>query len=570
MDYQSTCDGCGADLPAPDAKGFVTCPSCGRVTKVEVDPPEPTVAPGDIVIHTGWSGASPGAMPPLGTPTDTTSELASAATKAGVGCGVTGAIIAVVVFLFVGGIILAVSRAGDSAKKAFSSANTDVAGAPVAVGNTITLDGSVDTIVGYPDPSDLTVVVQDSSGDKTNRYLDRVKAGPGGFKRVWRSPALGRDAYRADTANDGKQLYAAIGKTLYAFDFATGKEVWKTTLRDSLSSCDGCIAVVEGKLIIRTQDGYLTGFAPGSPKAIWSRRLDSTSGAVASTGGHYYVSDSVNGNTSLSRVHAIDPATGDDRRSFAPSCPAGSDGGGPVTMSDQDRPYAVPGSKDLVMAFGFGDGCVVRWNPLTGRQAWTLRATGASEFQRDATLVTAKDMVVETEGGELVHVNMASGEGKELAFPTDETAKPWKILGRVLLAKSETSRGSTKGGLIAWNLDSTTRLWDITIPGGAQASSDEQESNALFDDQPRFAVTASGSQGHVFIFSGQKPTLTTYSLDLTTGNLGAPADGELKTPDGGTPSLTLEAAGTNWIIVSVDTVTELIPNRGTGIETYPN
>ncbi len=231
--------------------------------------------------------------------------------------------------------------------------------------------------------------------------------------------------------------------------------------------------------------------------------------------------------------------------------------------------YAIAGSKDLVTDFGFGDGCVVRWNPSSSKVIFTLRVDGASSFDEDETVVGTQDMVLGTSSNAMIAVNLATGEGKELKGALDQQAAPAAIIGRTLLATTTTTRGTTKGGIAAWNLDTAQRIWGVASPKGAQPVSGVGESDALFDGSPRSILVVDGGNAHLLVFAGDR-SLSSQTIDLRSGDLGTPTTATIKTSSGGTPSMTVESVGRSRVIVSMDSLLESISIDGRDIHTFPS
>lgn len=124
-------------------------------------------------------------------------------------------------------------------------------------------------------------------------------------------------------------------------------------------------------LVVRSRDAYLTSFAAGSPEAVWRRRLSATDARSMSVGGRLLVIDDSAGAPGAT-VRTVDPITGQDQGGFGPEC---VDLGGAlaVRLAPSDSVLAVPGTSDLVAAFGFGEGCVVRWDPDSGAVRFAVR-----------------------------------------------------------------------------------------------------------------------------------------------------------------------------------------------------
>ena len=125
-------------------------------------------------------------------------------------------------------------------------------------------------------------VVQTYEDSDTVRRIARLGFSDTASTVKWSSEPLGRDAYRAEIAVVGDTLFAGVEDQLLALDAATGATRWKTTMRDKVTvGCAGCFAAVQGRLVVRTTDAYVTGYGTASNEILWSRRLNSPGGSIS-------------------------------------------------------------------------------------------------------------------------------------------------------------------------------------------------------------------------------------------------------------------------------------------------
>ncbi|WP_421121851.1 PQQ-binding-like beta-propeller repeat protein [Aquihabitans daechungensis] len=391
---------------------------------------------------------------------------------------------------------------------------------------------------------------------------------------AWRSEALADDAYRAEVALVGDTLFAGVDDQVYALDPATGTTKWKTTLRDKLSpGCDRCFEGVRGRLVVRTTDAYVTAYGTRSSESLWEKRLTSTSGSMSVVGDRLFVVDDPEDPQNLTPVAMVDPANGRTIRSTTPRCPPSESTPWDLEMSPGDEVLPVPGSQDVMAAFGFGDGCIARWDPSTSAMTWTSRLTGLGHLDSDTIVVGRKDLVLGGSGGPLITVFLPNGKARVLEAPGDVTAQPSHIVGRQLLALTVTTRGTPKGGLASWDLATGTRSWANASLGTAQpvSSGSGRTSDALFDGTPRSLLVPVGEGVNVFVFEGTQRTFTVSPLDLATGELGTEVRRAfLSRYDSGTPSLTVEGRTADRLVVSIDNLLQTIPVSGRGdLASYP-
>lgn len=598
MAESGVCATCGASLPGADALGLITCPGCGGVTKLAGSSPSLDVAdasapgpdPGTPVMPPlqGWPAppvaapapggqwaAPPGVAgaPPSAPPTTpprakgkSRSPKDSDAAKTGrrIGCAIAP-FVGVAIF---GAIIFGAVRSCDvdSVTSSFKEFAFD--------SSQLTLSGSGTVLPATGDRADVVMVLQDTEDSETTRHVARISFTGDQSKLEWQSEALGDDTYRAEVALVADTLFAGVDDQVYALDPATGKTKWTATLRDKLSpGCDRCFASVGGRLVVRTTDAYVTAYGTRSSESLWERRLNSTSGSMSVAGGRLFIVDDPEDSEAITPVAMVDPASGRSIRTTAPRCPKSGETPWELEMSAGDEVLPVPGSRDVMAAFGFGDGCVVRWDPATGVQKWTSRLNGMSGPGSDKAVVGSQDLVLGGSGGPLVTVYLPNGKARELETPGDLTAQPSQIVGRQLVALTVTTRGTPKGGLAAWDLATGERTWANASLGTAQPVSNgsSHSSDALFDGTPRSLLVPVGKGLNVFVFEGTERTFTVAPIDLATGELGPEVRRAFLTRyDSGTPSLTIEGRSADRLVVSIDNLLQTIPVSGRGaLASYP-
>jgi hypothetical protein len=205
---------------------------------------------------------------------------------------------------------------------------------------------------------------------------------------------------------------------------------------------------------------------------------------------------------------------------------------------------------------------VVRWESVSGTVRWTLGITGNFSSSDSPPLISDRDLVLGSSGS-IVHVDLASGRGAELEQVPDAAAEPHSLSGRTLIGQTTATRGTSKGGVAAWDLTTNKRLWSVPLPKGAQPASTGPwaSSDALFDGSPRSVLVTGGSSAQVVTFFGEDRVVDTQSLDLATGELGRPVRRTYlsRFSTSGTPSLTVEDISPDRLVISVDSLLEIVP-----------
>jgi outer membrane protein assembly factor BamB len=548
------CESCGTNLPVPGADGYRTCPSCGRVDRVEPDPePEPE-RPGRTE-PSDWM--PPGASSTTVITTTTTVQASKVAGGFKAGCVVTLVVMALAIAIGV--------KSCDTATKAIKKA---VAGPD----NTYPLSGNAVVVPGEGSMTEVITYAQDNKAQ--TRSVRRVQFDATGSKELWRSEPFGKDAYGVTLAVDGDTVYAAANDQLRALNRVTGKERWRATLTDAVdTNCHGtCFEVLAHRLVVRTKDAYLYGFSPRSAEPVWSQRLNSTSAGASVAGGSLLVVDDPADSGGYTVVTTLNPVTGGVVRRITPLCLA-SGGSYPIEMNAGDPVRTVPGSTDLLAVFGFGYSCAVRWDPATSKARWSVELPDLSSVDQDLTFLTATHAIVKA-SSDTVRIDLADGRVSGLDLPADTQAVPRTVVQGTVVADTTTTRGSSRGGLLGWDLRTGKVLWSERLPGGSQpvSTGSSRSSDALFDGSPRSLLVAGGGKLQLVTFVGTDRTMAVRAVDPRTGDLGEARVRRFSTRyDSGTPSLTVEVVTPSYLLVSVDSLLERIPLTGSGdIVTWPD
>lgn len=563
MADDSVCSRCGAMLPLPDLAGFSTCLHCGHATRRE---PAEIAAEQDADRKATAGQTTVSVTFSAGTDATTTFDsgakaYAQAAQKkrskrgAGAAVGVFGCLVPI---LIVSGIVAAVIFGLTKAETGPFSNRSDLF---PSSGSALVLPGEASG------SDDVVLVANDNSGGDTERVLVRVRLGADGGDEVWKSDPLPGDVYTAPLATDGEHLYAAVGDEVWNLDLETGEQVWRATVSDRIgTSCRSCFTVVAGTLVVRTDDATVVGFLPGSAEPRWTRRLTSPSGSVSAVGDWVVVVDDGETAGDPTQAITIDPRTGNVQKVVIPGCPESEVLPFGVELSSSDTVLAVPGTTDAVARFGHGYGCIARWELTSGTPRWSVELTSGEAFTDPEPLLTATDLVETLADGSLLHVDLATGRNRAMDPLPDRESAPRAIIDGTLLAETTTTRGTTRGGLAAWDVATGQRRWDLPLPDGAQPfdTSYDATAAALFDGQSRTLLVTTTATPQLLTFEGKGHTVRQQGLDVATGELGEARTRTFPTRyDSSTPSVSIDAVDGRRVLFSVDSVLDRLPLDGT-------
>ncbi|MEZ5183571.1 MAG: PQQ-binding-like beta-propeller repeat protein [Acidimicrobiales bacterium] len=407
-----------------------------------------------------------------------------------------------------------------------------------------------------------------------DRQRARPPPGAGPLHRERLRAALGerprrRRRVRRGVGARGRHALRRLRRRALALDPDTGEERWTTDLHDKVTSgCSSCFAAVGDRLVVRTTDAYVTAYGEASGEPLWSKRLRSTVGSMSVASGRLFVVDDPEVAQYLTQVLQLDPDTGQVVHAISPSCVGEEQASWLTEASPGDRVFGVPGSDDVVMAFGFGDGCVVRWEPDAGAVRWATLVPDVSTLSRGQVLVGDDDLVAGTSNDDILAVALDDGTARRLAPPPDTSVDPLAVVGRTLVGASATSRGTPRRGLVGWDLATGERRWAERLEGDPEPTSSDPEwatSDALFEGSPRLLLQPTADGVDVVVFEGEQRTFSVAPLDLADGSMGAEVRrGLLTRYESGTVSLTVEHVSPERIVVSVDNALQALPSGGRG------
>lgn len=219
-----------------------------------------------------------------------------------------------------------------------------------------------------------------------------IESEGGELRQVWSSGVPGEARIVGSAGADGDRFYAVRGRSLYAFDAATGETAWSARVSNECAP-----PVVAGGRVFCPTD-QLHAFDAETGRVLWTATPDSTLLFVkgAADASRVYAG-------SLSAVYAYDAATGALvwKRSLQADDWTGTG----------NRSVVVDGGTLLAATEGlygengfFSVSAVVALDAATGRDLWRFQDGDGTENQKIGGLTVTPDIVLfsDPEGGEQV------------------------------------------------------------------------------------------------------------------------------------------------------------------------
>ncbi|HYI62381.1 MAG TPA: PQQ-binding-like beta-propeller repeat protein [Acidimicrobiales bacterium] len=525
MSRPSSCNRCGGSLPPPDDDDNIVCPGCGLFHHVgdsgpglpppPPSPPPPTPLGGPGAAAPGGpfgAGAAVGAgvptFGPTAPPAAGTTPTPGRRRRRGPGLGCLLALVILAATLVPIG--FAVYQAGRAVSRA-GGGDTDLE-LTVTTGDSEVVTGAggrPTEVVGLAQPV--------GSGD---RVVARVAIDG---EVAWTAPVVPADVYSAQFRVTDDLVLASLGAEVVALDRATGASRWRASASDEVDPrCRHCFAVLGDTLVVLGRDATVTALDVADGSGRWSRRLESPRGSTHVVGGTLLVVDQVDlsGPASLA---VTDPATGEVGGRITPSCP---DPAYPAELAQviafqPDSPVIpVPGSDDVVLAFGSTTTCVQRWTLPDPRMRWSRAAELGSGLTDPTTTADGTDLVI-SDSSALVHVGLSEGSMTALPLPRDTApAGPAVLAGGRLVTAVTSSRGTARLSLLAFDLRRGEALWDRALPRGVEAFdlSPDRSTETLFAGDARFLLAPAGADDVALVtLASPGQRLTVEHVAVATG-----------------------------------------------------
>lgn len=306
---------------------------------------------------------------------------------------------------------------------------------------------------------DLLAYVSD--GDR----LDLVLLDGVSRQARWRVPALSKEANQGQTLVWEDVLFATDQEQLRALSLRDGSVIWQTSLvAEPMSPCEGCFALLGGRLLVLQKDGSLQAFDPRGGQLAWSRRLPGQTRHLPVLDGLPAVLVPAQGREA-GRIELLDPASGEPSRVLTPRC--GSDRREGVSV--WSRMLLSPDARSFYIVLGSPSTCFQRWDSGADQPAWEVALESSvlpTAVDANDYLVTAQHLfLIGSDTKTVTVVDAASGAPRTLLTDEDYDKLPVLANERTLVLKTAPRWDSRKQALWAIDIASGERRWQFAADG---------------------------------------------------------------------------------------------------------
>ncbi|HEX7131951.1 MAG TPA: PQQ-binding-like beta-propeller repeat protein [Iamia sp.] len=500
MPGPTPCTRCGAPLPETD--GARVCALCGQFHEPARSGPRPRFG----------SGAAPG--PDRGQPDRPKRARSSPRARETRIAAVVGGVI----FLTVAVPLIAVFLAVRSGSGGVDQSIDGVVGTDLSPssGDLLVLPGALD--------DDPEVVTMATPIGGSGRVVALVGLDEG---VVWQAEVVPGDVYSAQFAATDDVVLASLGREVVGLDRATGDVLWEAEASDQVHPfCADCFALLDDTLVVLGSDGEVTAFDPGTGDVRWAHRFASVSGRVVPLEDTVLlVDDAPDGDVAaaLSMIQ-VRPSDGSELSRFAPGCLDDTVPGATHSVSATPRlpVIPVPGTDDIVVAYGTFPSCVQRWTVTTGEQQWSRTTESRLDWYDGddrAWALGPTDVVFAGYEGWLV-VSLSEGGVREVPAPADSLADPAvTVSGDLFVGTVSSTRGTQEWSLVAHDLGSGDERWTRALgPEQTPAVVGAESSAESVYDGAIFAVLPVSEELRLLTIGPPGPRFEVGAIDPETGD----------------------------------------------------
>ncbi len=497
------CSECGAPLPAPDETGARRCTFCKTVKH---PPRAPAAEPRNPPASLLTGGSQKTRVEKSVTPIPNTLRRQ--------GCGVRTLIAIPVIVVIAAVAVPLIGSIGGLDRFGFGPALSFTEASPAL-------------LPGEPGaPLSFVTMSRRYDQSSSTSIFSLVKSDGVSPSPVW-STDLSGDAYGTrPILTDGTSAILAIEDQAFGVALDTGAIRWQTPLTDvvQFNSCNGCFTVVGTNLVAVTDDDNVQAIDTTTGATLWSRRLDTTDQRTFAAGAHVVIVDSIPGGDG-DRLVTLDPATGQEVASIAPTCddPAVIEGFASELSSSSELLVSSSGERIWFLEGGYPT-CIQQYDVSTGALVSQVMATSENGSFASPTLLDTPLGLVVTSGGNLGIVDPTGTTYRAVLAEPDTNVMVVGTTDTAVMIEARTSRGTAKTSIRAIDPNSGSTFWTAPM-GAAVAAETEHSPPGSFDSTspgPGGVFTAHVDHGAVQVVTFREldndaQQLTIDSFDAVTG-----------------------------------------------------
>jgi outer membrane protein assembly factor BamB len=277
----------------------------------------------------------------------------------------------------------------------------------------------------------------------------------------WQSQPLSKNAPQGNLIAGPGMIYITDNDQLLALREKDGTLAWQTPLEvEPQSSCDGCVRLLGGHIMVLEKDSDLQAFDTQTGKLAWSKRLEDNTRRLPIVGDRLVItqpSKEKNGTV----IAFLDPASGKPTLQLDPHCAQ------PNTFSELERPRAdspflfSADAKTMYTMYGFFSQCAQAFDLSDGKIRWERtmeRDMVPSSWYNNTALVTDQALYV-NQDHMIWALDTTTGNVRTLIEDKEYNLRPLARRDNILIVLATPTWDSQRQAL--WGLDVATgeRRW---------------------------------------------------------------------------------------------------------------
>ena len=330
-------------------------------------------------------------------------------------------------------------------------------------------------------------------------------------KMRWKTEALPGSGNVDGVVTDAQNAYAASGMELFAWNKLDGNLLWKTAMTDKVYPSKSTMMIWKNDIFVWGMDDILQAYSTSDGSQLWTRQMKGADRNIRSIDGAVVVLDYGQEDSEF-HVYYLDPATGNEKFSFLPSCQLDQYQNetlnfeyGLVFDEPSDALYLIYDTSNCIQRVSLKDGSLI-WQTQDEKD-FSFSFGGFNHLEDSAAIYLESE-------NRLLAVDKNTGVIKTLLNDESYNFVPLALNGNALLVRAGRTRGSQRFALWLIDKGSGEKLWQLDL----QTTQPVETMSGLVDkEEPAWTWHASAGGLILVNFKAEPHQIILQTLDWQTG-----------------------------------------------------